>query len=246
MSLFSDTEPGSTTESSSADADTPDDGADESFVFPGSPQARGSSQTAGPREFTCEVCSVPIHYGGRGRHPRYCDDHKPGRSTSMSSGTGTRKRGKGKASDGVATVCTIAYGLTGYQLTQSEQPGPSAAGKMMQLQAPDAGKRIAKNLTPLLSRFGWLNTLSEHSGLAGDLGAILLPPLMVGAMAARPELQQAAQPILAAILLPLAKSMLEAQREQVNAMEQLGQVDAEVQDMLGHIMSSIFGEAQAS
>jgi len=27
-------------------------------------------------EFTCQVCGVPLHYGGRGRKPLFCDEHK--------------------------------------------------------------------------------------------------------------------------------------------------------------------------
>lgn len=27
--------------------------------------------------FTCEVCSKPLVYAGKGRHPRFCEEHKP-------------------------------------------------------------------------------------------------------------------------------------------------------------------------
>lgn len=36
----------------------------------------------GPR-FTCEVCDTPLEYSGRGRHPRYCDEHKPNASKTV-------------------------------------------------------------------------------------------------------------------------------------------------------------------
>ncbi len=32
--------------------------------------------------FTCQACGVPIHYGGRGRHPKFCDEHKPKKAAS--------------------------------------------------------------------------------------------------------------------------------------------------------------------
>lgn len=33
-------------------------------------------------QFHCETCDTVLYYGGRGRHPRFCDDHKPGKATS--------------------------------------------------------------------------------------------------------------------------------------------------------------------
>ena len=32
------------------------------------------------RALTCEVCGKDLTYGGRGRKPRFCDAHKPGRT----------------------------------------------------------------------------------------------------------------------------------------------------------------------
>lgn len=29
-------------------------------------------------EYACEVCGEELHYGGRGRKPRFCDEHKKG------------------------------------------------------------------------------------------------------------------------------------------------------------------------
>jgi hypothetical protein len=38
--------------------------------------------------FRCIVCGTgPLHYAGKGRHPKFCDDHKPKGSTSNSSKT---------------------------------------------------------------------------------------------------------------------------------------------------------------
>ncbi len=38
-------------------------------------------------DLSCEVCGTPLVYGGRGRKPRYCDDHKPARSASIPRGS---------------------------------------------------------------------------------------------------------------------------------------------------------------
>ena len=34
-----------------------------------------------PFEYACETCGKELHYGGRGRKPKYCDEHKRGGST---------------------------------------------------------------------------------------------------------------------------------------------------------------------
>lgn len=44
------------------------------FVF-----SDGANTDPAPGRFACEVCSEPLDYSGRGRHPRFCEEHKPGR-----------------------------------------------------------------------------------------------------------------------------------------------------------------------
>lgn len=44
---------------------------------------------------TCETCNAPLYYGGRGRRPRFCDEHKPTRTAT----SGTGKRGSAKLDD---------------------------------------------------------------------------------------------------------------------------------------------------
>ena len=46
---------------------------------------------------TCEVCGTPLHYAGRGRKPRFCDEHKS--SSSKSSGSTGTSRPRGSVSD---------------------------------------------------------------------------------------------------------------------------------------------------
>lgn len=41
-----------------------------------------------PPDFACEECGTPLTYAGRGRKPKYCDEHKPGRT-----GSATKSRG---------------------------------------------------------------------------------------------------------------------------------------------------------
>lgn len=64
-------------------------------------------------DLTCQVCGVGLTYGGRGRKPKFCDDHKK----SSSSGSSTRSSGARAgaeveaamaALDGLHTVMSMA------------------------------------------------------------------------------------------------------------------------------------------
>jgi hypothetical protein len=35
-------------------------------------------------EYACETCGKELHYGGRGRHPRFCEEHKPRGASNIS------------------------------------------------------------------------------------------------------------------------------------------------------------------
>jgi hypothetical protein len=43
-------------------------------------------------ELRCEECGTPLVYAGRGRYPRFCDDHKPVSPSRSSSGSTTPRR----------------------------------------------------------------------------------------------------------------------------------------------------------
>lgn len=47
------------------------------FIIEDDALAASSFTSADGPRFTCEVCDVPLVYSGRGRHPKYCDEHKP-------------------------------------------------------------------------------------------------------------------------------------------------------------------------
>jgi hypothetical protein len=44
----------------------------------------------------CEVCGIALHYSGKGRHPRFCTEHKPGAG---STGTSRTRGGRRKATE---------------------------------------------------------------------------------------------------------------------------------------------------
>jgi hypothetical protein len=53
-------------------------------------QAESIDPPAGAGYF-CEICSKPLTYGGRGRKPRFCDDHKTPAQRNAAGNDGTQK-----------------------------------------------------------------------------------------------------------------------------------------------------------
>lgn len=78
-------------------------------------------------EYSCEVCGVELRYGGRGRKPKYCDDHK--RQSGAASGKVSRST-SGKASQ-LAAQATEALAqinsLSAIGLLMAGMPLTSAA-----------------------------------------------------------------------------------------------------------------------
>jgi hypothetical protein len=172
-------------------------------------------------DLTCETCGLALNYSGRGRKPRFCSDHKPGRKES-SSAPARRKRGKKRGAPGLETAGALAWGGIGYSLQlASTTPHAEAAGRVMQIQAPDAGRRIARILDPYVTKWRWLQAISGGGGQMGDVAALVLPPLLIGAVAGSEGAQAAARPVLQALLAPIAASIIEAQAEQEKLMEQM-------------------------
>jgi hypothetical protein len=112
---------------------------------------------------------------------------------------------------------------------------------MMQIQAPAAGKHIANIIerTPLMA---WLAPITENKGLMTDIAALLLPPLMIGGMAAKPELSGLLGPFFQALMVPMAKEIIQAQRDSVNMLGGLEDIDEETNAMVAQIMAQLFGD----
>lgn len=146
--------------------------------------------------------------------------------------------------DFVAGIGASIWGLggMGIGLRMAEPIGPPV-GRMMQIQAPAAGQHIANIIerTPLMK---WLQPITENKGLMTDIAALLLPPMMIGGMAAKPELQGLLGPFFQALMVPLAKEIIEAQRDSASALGGLSEVDEETNQMVATIMAQLFGEPE--
>lgn len=68
-----------------------DFGAGHSHDAPPPPDNGAAGIGADSTDLTCQVCGVPLYYAGKGRKPKFCDEHKSSRSagTGARSGSGT-------------------------------------------------------------------------------------------------------------------------------------------------------------
>lgn len=82
------------------------------------PTERASAPTS---DLVCEVCSKPLVYAGRGRKPRYCDDHKPKRGAVSSGSANTANARKaGQAADILANANKIVgFGAMALSMTDT-------------------------------------------------------------------------------------------------------------------------------
>jgi len=93
-------------------------------------------------DFFCQVCNTPLTYSGRGRHPKFCDEHKPGRGSST---TSTRKSSAGTVAliDRAITEIASAYSLAAQGLKFF---GQDHAGTIVY----DKREYLAESYRPLL------------------------------------------------------------------------------------------------
>lgn len=92
----------------------------------------GVDAPSGTAEFVCIECGTPLHYSGRGRHPKYCDDHKPG---PQRVNTGTRTvSAKGDVETALAAMDMLYSGMTMLLLVISPEASAQFASKIGQAQ----------------------------------------------------------------------------------------------------------------
>ncbi len=200
--------------------------------------------TPGAAGLTCETCGLPLHYGGRGRKPRFCDEHKPNRKAVDGSTRPPRKPGRKtkrvqRGHPLVEMLATGGWGLAGGIVEGgASTAGQVAAGRVMQVQSPDAGIRIARLVDPWTRKLTWLNSVSEGGPLA-DLAAIVLPPLLVGLIAQNPAILTMFEGPIMALLTPMAEGVLKAQEEGAETLAKLTDPDPKVTEALGQMMGSI-------
>lgn len=111
-------------------------------------------------ELRCETCGTPLTYGGRGRKPRFCADHKPTRAVS--------KRSTGTNVDVLIGQMTEMYaGIGG---TIGMFPPLITDGMMVSASA----NALAESWRPLIMRDSAVRKFWEKVCTGGGWGAVIM------------------------------------------------------------------------
>ena len=152
-----------------------EDGVAEIPKFPGTDKPPPSSH-----ELHCEVCGKELSYSGKGRKPKYCDEHK--RSSSSSSNTGTKKNSNAQlaaqAADALVSVNSlVVMGLMFAQFgdTASEISKREDAFREQAYQALLTDPALCKSILRAGQTSGKISLLIAY----GMLGASVAPTAMV-------------------------------------------------------------------
>jgi hypothetical protein len=216
---------------------------------------------------TGELCGTP---GAPFKRHRWDGDicKRCGAVKSAVSASGERKssgsrtlRGSGKASNTIETIaslCWMGAGM-GFEYLPTRAPligrlaepvertdgtfgaAPSVAvGRVMQLEASIAGKRIDSALrgTPV-GKF--IVALLNATGPWAELAPLFLPPLMVGIAAMYPELAERFKGLMVAAMIPVLTEASKNAEAQAALMSQLEGVNAETVAQAAAVVDSLLG-----
>lgn len=127
--------------------------------------ADSTTDTVTSNDPTCEVCGTPLSYSGRGRKPKYCDDHKRSTSTSRTTSTGRRS-----TRDVEAAMAALSSGHTVVQFAMSLVS--LEAGQVFEISRPTLDERnrailesdpaLAKRIAAMASKGGGAALLISH------------------------------------------------------------------------------------
>jgi hypothetical protein len=122
----------------------------------------------------CETCGTGLTYGGRGRKPRFCNDHKPGASRTPSGG-GTSKRDQM-----ITTTIDAAYQIIGQALASPLVPfGNEVAGAVVAshstslaeawVEASKTNVKLRKTLERMCEQSGMATVVALHIGMVVEI-----------------------------------------------------------------------------
>jgi len=120
-------------------------------------------------DLECEVCGIPLAYGGRGRKPKYCAEHKPTPGNS----TGAKSPRKNANVDSLVTSIESMYMMVGTGLTMV--PTTNTDGMIVASNAHD----LAESWRPLLERDAKVRKFWEKTFTVSGYGTLLAAHLMV-------------------------------------------------------------------
>lgn len=236
MSLFSDPGPAPDTAGSSAAAD--------GFLRTDLDAPLLENLSPDDEGLACEHCGRELAYSGRGPRPRFCADHKDKRNREprpTPAAPSPKPSSRKKKTDSAAQY-GMAWAGIGYVIAnKAPEPAGPPVGRLMQLQAGDAGPRLERLLGPYVDRIGFLKKLTSKGEDLGDLAALILPPLLTAAISLELVPGPVIGPILGQMLRPMAAELLSQSREQAETLAAMGEAGDEVNAAIDELLGSIFG-----
>lgn len=149
-------------------------------------------EISGVPEFSCEVCGVELTYGGRGRKPKFCDEHKRTNTTrrSSTSGMGNEKLAAAALDvlvqgNNILAMCAMLAQLYGTASAISERED---AFRVQALEALKMDPGLCRTILKAGATGG-------KAALAVAYGMMLLSiaPVTIGELKAKKEAREAAE-----------------------------------------------------
>lgn len=138
------------------------------FVFSDDiPETGNPVSTSG---LSCEVCGAPLSYGGRGRKPRFCDEHKPRRGSASSS-----TRGSSGIVARAITELEAVYGTAGLGLRYVDKiSGEIVYNNRAELAESwrmllDTNKKVRDLFAKIEGSAAWLPLITTHVNLIASI-----------------------------------------------------------------------------
>lgn len=123
---------------------------------------------APPVEYSCEVCGEELFYGGRGRKPKFCDEHKKNRPP-----TSATRTTRSPSVDRLVEQISETYRMVGTGLTFNN--GTSMDG-MVLLESAD---KLGESWRTLLERDPKIRKMWEKFFTVSGYGAVLAAHAMI-------------------------------------------------------------------
>lgn len=129
-------------------------------------------------DLACEVCGTPLVYAGRGRKPRFCDEHKPGTSRPRASGP-ARGSGGSQVEQAVQVMAGLYEGLN-LAFFLADPTGRASmewVGNVEKLH--DQNRQFLAQNPKLAKQIVKMGTSTGTAGFVFAQGMAVLPPAVI-------------------------------------------------------------------
>lgn len=120
--------------------------------------------------FSCEVCSLPLTYAGKGRYPRFCAEHKPGPQRAANT-TG----GRTKSIDILISQMTDLYAGVATGLTFLPSEKVQVDGMIL----ASGASKLAESWRPLIENDPKIRKFWTRMTTGSGYGAVIIAHVMI-------------------------------------------------------------------